>query len=165
MGNTSDIIIASLSQIWHLIPIIIFIILFKKFINMKDSKNRRNKNEENEKNGLTLELRTVKKYENLGYKVVSKKSDDTNNEQDIDLFCYKDGKTLLVKCKNNTESKSIKEEDIMTFYRSAIKYLKTNEIEEKNVDFRYVVPYKDVFHKSAINVLMDDDYNCKYVLI
>ncbi|MFA9374407.1 MAG: hypothetical protein ACERKK_09630 [Poseidonibacter sp.] len=165
MGNFGDIIFSSLSQIWHLIPIIILILLFKKFINMKDSKNRRNKNEENEKNGLTLELRTVKKYEDLGYKVISNKSENTNNEQIIDLLCYKDDKTLLVKCENSSESKSIKEEDIMEFYRSAIKYLKSNDIEERNADFRYAVSYKDVFHKSAINILMDDDYNCKYVLI
>ncbi len=162
MGNLSDIIIGSLSQIWHLIPIIIFIVLFKKFITMKDNKNRKNKNEENEKNGLTLEIRAIKKYEDLGYKVISSK---INSETDIDMFCYKDDKTILVKCKNNSESKSIKEEDIMSFYGSAIKYLKTNNIEAKNASFRYVVPYKDVFHKSAINILMDDSYNCKYVLI
>ena len=39
------------------------------------------------------------------------------------------------------------------------------EIKEKNAAFRYVVPYKDLFHKSAIKILTDDDYNCKYVLV
>ena len=64
-----EMIIASFLKIWHLIPLIIFIILLKKFVNNKDKKSRINKNDENEKNGLTLEVRTQKNYENLGYEV------------------------------------------------------------------------------------------------
>jgi prolyl-tRNA synthetase len=161
MANFSEMIVGPLSYLWHLIPIIIFIILVKKIIAMKDNKKRKEKSEENEKNGLTLELRTIKRYEDLGYKVISNKI----NNQDINMFCYKDDKTVLVKCKNSSDSKSIREKDIMAFYDSAIKYIKTNEIKEKNTAFRYVVPYKDLFHKSAINILKDDSYNCKYVLI
>jgi hypothetical protein len=161
MTNSSEIIIGSLSYIWHLIPIIIFIILLKKFISARDNKKRKMKNEENEKNGLTLELRTIKKYEDLGYKVVSNKMQN----QDIDMFCYKDDKTILVKCNNSSNSKSIKEEDIMAFYDDAIKYINTNNIKEKNAVFRYAVPYKDIFHKSAIKILTDDYYNCKYILV
>jgi hypothetical protein len=161
MANFSEMIVGPLSYLWHLIPIIIFIILVKKIIAMKDNKKRKEKSEENEKNGLTLELRTIKRYEDLGYKVISNKI----NSQDINMFCYKDDKTVLVKCKNSSDSKSIREKDIMAFYDSAIKYIKTNEIKEKNTAFRYVVPYKDLFHKSAINILKVDSYNCKYVLI
>ena len=62
-----EMIIASFLKIWHLIPLIIFIILLKKFVNKKDKKSRINKNEKNEKNGLKLEVRTQKNYENLGY--------------------------------------------------------------------------------------------------
>jgi prolyl-tRNA synthetase len=161
MTNSSEMIIASLSYIWHLIPIIIFILLLKKFLTYRDNKKRKIKNEENQKNGLTLELRTIKKYEDLGYKVVS----NTTENQDIDMICYKDDKTILIKCNNSSESKSIKEKDIMAFYDSSIKYINTNKIKEKNSDFRYVVPYKDLFHKSAIKILTDDSYNCKYVLV
>ena len=161
MANSTEMIIGSLSYIWHLIPITIFIILLKKFLTHKDNKKRKIKNEENQKNGLTLELRTIKKYEDLGYKVVSNKIEN----QSIDMICYKDDKTILVKCNNNSESKSIKEENIMAFYDSAIKYINTNKIKEKNAAFRYVVPYKDLFHKSAIKILSDDDYNCKYILV
>ncbi len=64
----SEMILASFSKIWHLIPIVIAIILFRKFLNYKDKKRKILKNEEDEKNGLTLELRTKKKYEELGYK-------------------------------------------------------------------------------------------------
>ena len=101
MTNTSEIIIGSLSYIWHLIPIIIFIILLKRFISTRDNKKRKRQNEENEKNGLTLELRTIKRYEDLGYKVVSNKIQNEN----IDMICYKDDKTILVKCKNSFDSK------------------------------------------------------------
>lgn len=156
-----DMILGPLSYLWHLIPIIIFIILVKKIIAMKDNKKRKEISEENEKNGLTLELRTIKRYEDLGYKVISNKIDN----QDINMFCYKDDKTVLVKCKNGSDSKSIREKDIMAFYDCAIKYINANEIKEKNTAFRYVVPYKDLFHKSAINILKDDSYNCKYVLV
>lgn len=60
MANSTEMIIGSLSYIWHLIPITIFIILLKKFLTHKDNKKRKIKNEENEENGLTLELRTIK---------------------------------------------------------------------------------------------------------
>jgi hypothetical protein len=161
MTNTTEMIIGSLSYIWHLIPIVIFIILLKKLLTYKDNKKRKIKNEENEKNGLTLELRTIKKYEDLGYKVDT----NTTGNQDIDMICHKDDKTILIKCNNSSESKSIKTEDIMAFYDNAIEYINTNKIKEKDTAFRYVVPYKDLFHKSAIKILTDDSYNCKYVLV
>jgi hypothetical protein len=53
----------------------------------------------------------------------------------------------------------------MAFYDNTIEYINTNKIKEKDTTFRYVVPYKDLFHKSAIKILTDDDYNCKYVLV
>lgn len=161
MTNSTEMILSSLSYIWHVIPIIIFILLLKKFLTHKDNKKRKIKSEENEKNGLTLELRTMKKYEDLGYKVIL----NTTENKNIDIICSKDDKTILIKCNNNSESKSIKAEDIMNFYDSAIKYIKENKIKEKDVAFRYVVPYKDLFHKSAIKILTDDSYNCKYVLV
>ncbi len=161
MANFSEILVGPLSYIWHLIPIIIFIILLKKFLTIKDSKNRKKKSDENEKIGLTLELRTIKKYEDLGYKVISNETED----QGIDLFCYRDDKTILIKCKNSSVSKSITEKDIMKFYNCAINYINSNDIKEKNAAFRYAVPYRDVFHKSAINILKDDYYNCKYTLV
>lgn len=161
MANSTEMIIGSLSYIWHLIPITIFIILLKKFLTYKDNQKRKIKNEENQKNGLTLEVRTIKKYEDLGYKVVS----NTTENQEIDMICYKDDKTILIKCNNSSNSNSIKEEDVMAFYDNALKYINTNKIKEKNAAFRYVVPYKDLFHKSAIKILSDDDYNCKYVLV
>ena len=160
MVDISDMIIASLSKIWHIVPIVIAIVLFKKFMNKKDKTRRINKNEENEKKGLTLELRTVKKYEKLGYKV-----DNSKKDQGIDFICHKDEKIFLLQCKNNSKSKSITEKDIEIFHTNAIKYVKTNDMEEKNVEFRYVIPYSDVLDKSAIKILTDDYYNCKYVVI
>ena len=38
MGSLSDIVINGLSQLWHLLPIIIIIVLFKKYIDNKDKK-------------------------------------------------------------------------------------------------------------------------------
>ena len=160
-----DMVIASLLKIWHLIPIIIFIILFKKFINHKEKKRRINKNEENENNGLSLEVRTQRKYENLGYKVKYNKKQDDKKDQEVDIICYKDEKILLFKCKNYSKAKSIRAEDIESFHDNARNYLKINDIEDKNVEFRYVIPYSDVLHKSAIKLLVDDSYNCKYVVL
>lgn len=153
-------IIASLSKIWHLIPIVIAIVVFKKYISYKDKKHRIIKNEENEKNGLNLKLRTIKKYEDLSYKV-----EELENEEGIDLFCYKEEKRLLFYCKDISKPKSIKEEDIKLFYNNAMNYLKKNDIKENSVEFRYIVPYSDVFHKSAIKVLSENSYNCKYVVL
>ena len=156
-----EMIIASFLKIWHLIPLIIFIILLKKFVNKKDKKSRINKNEENEKNGLTLEVRTQKNYENLGYEVTQEKKE----EEKIDFICSRDNKILLIQCQNDSKEKSITENDIKTFYKNALQYLKTNDIEKKDAQFRYVVAYSDVLHKSAIKILRDDFYNCKYVVL
>ena len=165
MVSTSDMIIGSLSKVWHLVPIVIAIVLIKKFVNKKDKKRRINENEENEKNGLTLELRTGKKYEDLGYKVIYHETQEGEKDQGIDLLCYKDDKTLLVQCKDCSKSKSITDEDIKIFRSNAIEYIKTNDIEKNNVEFRYVIPYSDVLDKSALKILMDDSYNCKYVVL
>lgn len=165
MADLSTMVIASLSKIWHLIPIVIAIILFKKFINNKDKKNRIKKNEENEKNGLTLELRVKKKYEDLAYKVTSNeiKNDQSNNQ--IDFLCYKDNRTLLFTCNNSSTSKSITQEDIKEFINNANKYVETNNMEENKVEFRYAISYIDVLDKTATKILIDDKYNCKYVVI
>lgn len=164
MGDLGNFLMGSFSKIWHLIPIVIAIVLFKKFIDKKDKKRRINKNEENEEKGLTLNLRTREKYEKLGYQVISPELDDDKEELGIDFICNKDDKVLLVQCKNYSKSKSITGKDIKTFHNNAIKYVKTNSI-ENNVEFRYVVPYSDVLDKSAIKILMDDSYNCKYVIL
>jgi hypothetical protein len=156
MGSLSDILINAVSQLWHLFPIIIIIILFKKFMDNKDKKTRKNKNEENEKNGLTLKVRAVKKYEDIAYKVV---------EEEGNLICTKEDKTLIIQCNNSIEVKSIHDEDIKAFYTSAMSYVKENQIEIKNTEFRYVIAYKDALDKSAIRILMDDFYNCKYVVL
>jgi len=161
----TEMIIASLSKIWHLIPIVIAIILFKKFMNKKEKERRIKRNEEHEKNGLTLELRTRKKFEDLGYKVIHHESQEDKKDQGIDLLCCKDDKTLLFQCKNRSQSKSITDEDIKIFHSNALQYVKTNDIEKNDVEFRYVVPYSDVLHKSAIKILTDDSYNCKYMVV
>ena len=155
-----EMILASLSKIWHLVPIVIAIILFKRFMDKKEKNRRIKKSEEHEKQGFTLELRAVKKYEEWGYSVV-----EAEKDQGIDMICRKDDKTLLIQCKNASESKSITAEDIKIFHSKALEYIKTNNIEKNKVEFRYVVPYSDVLDKSAVKILTDDYYNCKYVVL
>lgn len=154
-------ILASFLKIWHLIPIVLAIVLFKKLLNHRDKKNRILKNEEKEKNGLTLEVRVRKKYEDLGYKVINQE----NKNNGIDLHMTRNNKTLIFHCKNETQSKAVTEEDIKTFHKNASDYIKTNEIEAKDAAFRYVIPFSDILHKSAVRILTDDSYNCKYVVV
>lgn len=161
----SEMILASLSKIWHLVPIVIAIILFKKYINNKDNKSRIEKNEENEKKGLSLESRIGKKYEDTGFKVIYLNPGDDKKEQGIDLICHKDDKTILIQCKNNSKAKSISSEDIETFHANATTYVKRNDIEENSVSYRIAVVYRDVLDKSAIKILTDDSYNCKYIVL
>lgn len=160
MLETSEMVIASLSKLWHLVPIIMAIILFKKFIDYKEKKRRKNKSKENEEKGLTLELRTIKKYEDLGYTVEEGKKDEG-----VDLLCYKGDKTFLIQYKNASKSKSIIDEDIKIFCANAIKYVKINNIKGNDIEFRYVIPYIELLHNSAIKILTDDSYNCKYVVL
>jgi hypothetical protein len=165
MDDIGHLVLSSFLAIWHVIPIAIAVILFKKFINMKDRKNRLKKNEENEKNGLTLEVRTIKKYQDLGYETTSLKKQDDNTEEGIDLVSNKDDKIFIIKCDNASEAKSINDEKIENFIDYARRYVKDNSLEEKKVEFRYIVAYSDVLHKSASKILKDDFYNCKYVVV
>lgn len=159
MVETSDMIIGSLSKIWHLVPIVIFIILFKKFLNKKDKDRRILKNEENEKQGLGLEIRIIKKYEDLGYKV------DKVEEKGIDLISSKDDKKVLIHYKDSSKTASITQHDIKRFCSDAIKYIEANDIKKSNTTFRYIVPYGDILDKSAIKTLMNNSYNCGYVVV
>lgn len=161
---SSEMIISSLSQVWHLIPIVIFIFVFKKFMDNKGRKYKININEEYEKKGQSLEFRTIEKYEKLGFNTIHNQAPEIE-EQGIDIVCTKDEQTYLIKCNNNSKSKSITAEDIKVFHKNAIEYVKTNNLEEKNVKFRYVIHYEDALDKLALNILKDDNYNCKYVII
>lgn len=154
---------ASLSNIWHIVPIIIAIVLFKKYMNMRNRKNIILKNEEYEKKGFTLQSRAIKKYKDLGYEVTILKDED--KKLGLDLLCIKNKKSIIVQCKNSFELKSIIDEDIKTFCNNAKKYSKENNIEKSDVEFRYIIPYSDVLNKTAIKILSDDYYNCKYVIL
>jgi len=153
---------ASFLQIWHLIPIAIGIILFKMFLNSKSKKRSIEVNEQHEKNGLTLELRAGKKYEEMGYDVVY---NEQKSEDEIDLLCSRDDKTLLIQCNKNSNKRSISYDDIMSFIDNAKKYLKLNDIEAKGVEFRYVILYPEVLDKSAMSVFTDDSNKCKYMIL
>ncbi|PLY11016.1 MAG: hypothetical protein C0626_00125 [Arcobacter sp.] len=161
---SSEMILASLSKVWHIIPIVIFIVLLKKFMNNKSKKHRININEEHEKKGQSLELRTVEKYEKLGFKVIYNQTKEPK-EDSIDMICTKDEQTFLIKCNNNSKAKSIKAEDIRVFHKSAINYVKTNNLKEHDVKFRYIIHYEDALDKSSKIILKDDYYNCRYVII
>ena len=161
--DISYMIMASLSNIWHIVPIIITIIIFKKYMNMRNRKNIMSKNSEYEKNGLTLEIRARKKYEKLDYIVSS--FDNEEKELGLDLLCKKEEKVIIIQCKNCFDRKSITEKDIKTFCNNASKYIKQNNIQKANVEFRYIIPYSDVLDKSAVKILSDDYYNCKYVVL
>jgi len=161
----SEMILASLSKIWHLVPIVIAIVLFRKFMNNKNNKDRIKKNEENEKQGLTLISRTIKKYEDLGYTVINNALEGAKKELGIDLLCSKDDKTLLIKCVDDTKSKSISADDIKVFHANAMDYIKSNDMQDNSVEFRYGILYRDVLDKSAIKILTNDSYNCKYMIL
>lgn len=148
-------------KIWHLIPIAIAIVLFKIFLNKRDKQKRVLKNDENEKNGLTLKVRTRKEYENKGYSVEEPKE----NNQGIDFILSKDNKTLLVQCNDVSEAKSITDKEIKAFHKNASNYVKENGMEGLNMELRYMIPYNDVLHKSAVKILSNDSYGCKYVVV
>lgn len=158
-----DMVIASFLKIWHIIPIIIGVILFKKYIDSKDRKRRVKLNEEFEKEGLSLALRTGQKYEKLGYEVVYNQLEDENNA--VELICSKDGKTLLFQCKKETNPKSISADDIEAFIDEASKYVKSNSIDKSLVELRCAVLHPEIFDKSAMKLLSDDNNNCKYIVL
>lgn len=44
-------------------------------------------------------------------------------------------------------------------------YIKTRNLNEKNIEIKYVIPNKEVLDISAVKVLMNDFYNCNYIVV
>lgn len=119
----------------------------------------------NEEKGINLELLTGRKFEELGYKVEYNGLEKGKLDAGIDLICTKENEILLLQCKNYSKPKSITHEHIKIFHSNAMKYIKTNNLDERNTKLKYVIPNKEVLDISAIKVLMNDFYNCKYVVV
>ena len=171
--NFIDTLIKILSQVWYLLPLFMLLTLFKVFINKKERelKEERTKQKQrdfykkNEKNGKEFEKLTGKKFEELGYKVIYHGLEKGKLDQGIDLICNKDGKIILIQCKNYTNSNSITHEDIKIFHSNAIIYMKKNYLDETDTELKYAIPKEDILDYSAKKTLMDKYYNCEYSII
>lgn len=120
----------------------------------------------NEEKGINFELLAGRKFEELGYKVQYNGLEKSKLDGGIDLICTKENqKTLLVQCKNYSKAKSITHEHIKIFHSNAMKYIKMNNLNENNIELKYVIPNKEVLDISAIKVMMNNFYNCKYLII
>ena len=119
----------------------------------------------NEEKGINFELLAGRKFEELGYKVEYHGLEKGRFDAGIDLICTKENEILLLQCKNYNKPKSITHEHIKIFHSNAMKYIKTNNLDERNTKLKYVIPNKEVLDISAIKVLMNDFYNCKYVVV
>lgn len=173
MTNYSNIFIESLNQIWCLLPLLITLSFIKVYINKKEKefkKEKRKKQQKdfykkNEENGKEFEKLTGKKFEELGYKVIYHGLEKGKFDQGIDLICYVNTKIYLVQCKNYRKEKSITHEHIKIFHSNAIKYIKTHNLDEKNIELKYVIPNENVLDMSAKKVLMNNFYNCEYLIV
>lgn len=171
--NIIDRLIEILAQIWYLLPLFILLSFFKVYIEKKEKefkKSKRKKNQrefhlKNEENGKEYERLTGKKFEELGYKVIYHGLEKGKFDQGIDLICYINNKIYLVQCKNYSKEKSITHEHIKIFHSNAIKYIKTHNLDEKNVELKYVIPNEYVLDMSAKKVLMNNFYNCEYLIV
>ena len=159
-SNILEMVLASLEKIWHLVPIVIAVLLFKKFITTRDRKRRIEKNLENENKGLTIKHRTINKYEKLGYKI-----EEINKSQNLDLICTKDEKSFIMQLNNALNKKTITAQEIEDFINKGKEYIKANNLNVENIEFRYVIPYTDMLEKSAVNIFADDNYKCKYMIL
>lgn len=120
----------------------------------------------NEEKGVNFELLAGRKFEELGYKVQYNGLEKSKLDGGIDLICTKTNqKTLLVQCKNYSKPKSITHEHIKVFHSNAMKYIKDNNLNENNVELKYVIPDKEVLDISAIKVMMNNFYRCKYLIV
>lgn len=166
-------ILIILLDYWHFITAILIAIGVKTYIEIKENKFKKNINrnkqrefyKKNERNGKEFEYLTGKKFEELGYKVIYHGLEKGKLDQGIDLICSKDGKIILIQCKNYTNSNSITHEDIKIFHSNAIIYMKKNYIDEKYAELKYAVPKEDILDYSAKKTLMDKYYNCKHITI
>lgn len=120
----------------------------------------------NEEKGINFELLAGRKFEELGYKVQYNGLEKSRLDGGIDLICTKTNqKTLLVQCKNYSKPKSITHEHIKVFHSNAMKYIKDNNLNENNIELKYVIPDKDVLDISAVKVMMNNFYRCKYLIV
>ncbi len=121
---------------------------------------------ENEEKGIHFEMLTGRKFEEHGYKVNYNGLEKGKRDNGIDLICTKENrKTLLIQCKNYSKEKSITHEHIKVFHSNAMKYIKKNNLNENQIELKYAVPKKEVLHISAVKTMMDNYYNCKYIIV
>lgn len=135
--------------------------------NIQERKSRQREfYRKNEEKGINFELLAGRKFEELGYKVQYNGLEKSRLDGGIDLICTKTNqKTLLVQCKNYSKPKSITHEHIKVFHSNAMKYIKDNNLNENNVELKYVIPDKEVLDISAIKVMMNNFYRCKYLIV
>ena len=161
---------AIFSQIWFLIPILIFVTIIKVLFTKlgKKAKKERYKKlmQENKAKGNDYEVKTGKIYEYRGFKVEYNGLITNKRDGGIDLICRKDDEIkLLIQCKNYNEKKSIDHEMIKVFHSNATKYMDLNELDRSKVELKYIVPNINVFDNSALKVFKDKYYRCRYEVI
>jgi len=155
------------SQIWYLIPLLILVSIMKIFFNKLDKKIKKEKYkkfmEENKTKGDEYEVKSGRFFEDKGYVVDYNGIINDRKDGGIDLICKKDNEIkLLIQCKNYSKEESINHEMIKVFHSNATKYMDSNELDRSKVELKYVVPNVNVFDSSALKVLRDKYYRCRY---
>jgi len=167
MPSIIDPILSMLKEVWFIVPILIIIGMLKIVLENEKKKkkieNYKKLMEENKTKGKEYEAKVGKIYEYKGFKVEYNGLINDKKDGGIDLICRKDDEVkLLIQCKNYSEEKSINHEMIKVFHSNATRYMDLNELDRSKVELKYVVPNVNVFDSSALKVLRDKYYRCRY---
>lgn len=120
---------------------------------------------EKEEKGRLYELRVGEHFENEGYEVEYRGIHLGKRDGGIDLIARKEAEIILIQCKNWKGNIKIKQADIRKFYGDCSKYIEDNLLSRNEVQYRYIIPSKNLLDYQAERFFIENHTRIRYILI
>lgn len=120
---------------------------------------------EKEEKGRLYELKVGEHFENEGYEVEYRGIHLGKRDGGIDLIARKEAEIILIQCKNWKGNIKIKQADIRKFYGDCSKYIEDNLLSRNEVQYRYIIPSKNLLDYQAERFFIENHTRIRYVLI
>lgn len=113
--------------------------------------------------GADYEKFIAKKYTNSGYDIILNGIEKGKADEGIDIIAIKDGKTILVQCKNwkDTGYTEIYDKDIRAFFGDCFKYILDNSLLNRTVAMHYIIANEETMNQSA-KIYLQKNTHIKY---
>lgn len=115
--------------------------------------------------GRQYEEYVGKYFEAKGYHVDYRGIKLGKKDGGIDLIAIKENEIILIQCKNWNGNTKIKQSEIRKFYGDCSKYVEDNHLLRDEVQYRYVIPSKNLLDIQAEKYFISNHLKIRYVVI